>query len=764
MESNPQKVILYARVSTEEQASDDHFSIEAQLSEMKDYAKARDWEVVRSFVDGGVTGTHLDRPQLNAALKMIKAGECDVLLVHELSRLSRSSIYETFNILEVIGKHGGGFASVKEREFNFADPASRLFLTILTAMNQYYIDQLRMHTSKAKKERARQGLYNASIAPYGYQHTGDSKTPPKINKEEAEAVRLMFNLYATGRHTFEDVANIVSDKGYRTRKQKRFSTITVIKMIGNRFYMGQVVYGSQTNKETEVFDGQHEPIISKELWMRCKQVRENRSTGSRAVRKPYRVYLLSQLAHCDICHRALRSQRSGSGSYYREMTYLRGYQDCPSQRIGARTKPVDAYIDAIIRHIGLPDDWLDEIREKISEDEEIDSLSNKRERLEAQRRRTKQLYIRGEFEEDMDVYKQAMARIQRELDSIPTYDQLEGLKSTILAVQDLYETWEDAEPVDQRDLMRMMFQNVWVDVQVRRVVALKPEAFLFPILRDVPMLEERELGFFVPRWAVEDAEEVLNFPRLEPLTEAPDRGDALPYIVTSPLYPEPNRRTTSGISQAMKIKQETGVEPETIYQLSSSSRAEFPVDLRWWPDRTHKIFAPEELNNFERESVDVLVSHLFLWDHLVQDRTETLPAILDSVYQRLTPGGVWYLIETSPQDTPAHWLYRYFPAAWEWEKKHNWNLYTLYNQLLNQGFELDMQRHSYYQPITLQAAAETAAARPGVLAHLADDVHAEGMAALHGEIDEKGGDYLLGSEFQLVETWAQKPGEERKNE
>ena len=205
MESNPQKVILYARVSTEEQASDDHFSIEAQLSEMKDYAKARDWEVVRSFVDGGVTGTHLDRPQLNAALKMIKAGECDVLLVHELSRLSRSSIYETFNILEVIGKHGGGFASVKEREFNFADPASRLFLTILTAMNQYYIDQLRMHTSKAKKERARQGLYNASIAPYGYQHTGDSKTPPKINKEEAEAVRLMFNLYATGRHTFEEI-------------------------------------------------------------------------------------------------------------------------------------------------------------------------------------------------------------------------------------------------------------------------------------------------------------------------------------------------------------------------------------------------------------------------------------------------------------------------------------------------------------------------------------------------------------------------------
>ena len=93
MESNPQKVILYARVSTEEQASDDHFSIKAQLNEMKDYAEVRDWEVARSFVDGGVTGTRLDRPQLSAALEMIKSGESDVLLVHELSRLSRSSIY-----------------------------------------------------------------------------------------------------------------------------------------------------------------------------------------------------------------------------------------------------------------------------------------------------------------------------------------------------------------------------------------------------------------------------------------------------------------------------------------------------------------------------------------------------------------------------------------------------------------------------------------------------------------------------------------------
>ena len=64
-----QVVTLYARVSSEDQASDDHFSIEAQLNEMKEYAQARGWEIQQQLVDGGITGTHMDRPNLAALLE-----------------------------------------------------------------------------------------------------------------------------------------------------------------------------------------------------------------------------------------------------------------------------------------------------------------------------------------------------------------------------------------------------------------------------------------------------------------------------------------------------------------------------------------------------------------------------------------------------------------------------------------------------------------------------------------------------------------------
>ena len=758
MPQKQQEVILYARVSTEEQASDEHYSIEAQLNEMKDYAKVRGWVVKNEFVDGGVTGTRLDRPQLDAAIAMVEGNECDVLLVHELSRLSRSSIYETFNILENLGKHGAGFASVKEPDFDFADPSSRLFLTILAAMNQYYIDLLRMHTSKAKRERARQGLYNASFAPFGYQHTGGPKDPPIIDEENSKAVEMAFESYAIGRYTYQEIAEILNSEGYRTSRGRRFSKDAIAQMMRNPFYMGKVVYRSNPTSETEIFDGLHEAIVSEELWMRCKMVRDSHGSSSRAVQTSFRVYLLSQLARCDVCQRSLRSQGSDAGTYYREMSYQRGYLDCPHQRQGTRTNLVDPYVDAIITGIELPDDWLEEIRAQIGEDEELASIRNKRQRLEAERKRMKQLYIRGEFDEDIDLYKGEAARIRRELDNIPTYDQLEGLESTIAVVKNLHEAWGDSEPADRRDLLRLMLRRAWVDVVEDRLVAIRPKAFLYPIFRDMEMLEERELGYFVPRWREDRAAEILTFPRLDGVVQTPERGVAAPFVLDSPLEPEEEKRIAPGVGQALMKQRKIGIVAEKVYQVITPERPILPVDLRRWSKASHETISPQELIDQPHEHMDLLITQYQLWDHMVANQ---LPEeLIAQVWQRMKPGGIWYLTELLPQDMPAHWVYRYFPSTWEWAKAHTWHLYMLYNRLQNHGFLTEVKRHMFYQPISLRIAEEVASSRPGPLVHLSDAQYNEGMADLEREIEEKGDDFSIGSEFNIVEAWVQKPIEE----
>ena len=185
------RVVFYARVSTEEQAGEEHFSIDAQFTEMRETAQKKGWEVVGEFVDEGISGTKRTRPQLEAALTMARSGGFDILMVHELSRLSRS-VYHTLDIFDILGKLGIGFASVRDPDFDFADPSKRLFLTIIAAINEYYITALSQHTKKAKRERTRQGLYNASSMPYGYKHGDDTRSPAIIEPEESVIVQFAF--------------------------------------------------------------------------------------------------------------------------------------------------------------------------------------------------------------------------------------------------------------------------------------------------------------------------------------------------------------------------------------------------------------------------------------------------------------------------------------------------------------------------------------------------------------------------------------------
>ena len=236
-----ERVAAYARVSTEMQA-EEGLSITAQLNEIREYATARSWTVVSEFVDAGITGQTLDRPGLQNMLTAAEQGAFDVVIVHELSRLSRSSVYDTFSIFDRLGRCKVGFTSVKEPEFDLSSPTGRFLLTMIAAINQYYIDILRMHTKKAKRERAREGLYNASVTPYGYAFGDSARVAPVVAPAEAETVRFMFERYVTGRFSFAEIADMVNDRGWRTRAGRRFSKDTVTDMLRNPFYAGKVIY------------------------------------------------------------------------------------------------------------------------------------------------------------------------------------------------------------------------------------------------------------------------------------------------------------------------------------------------------------------------------------------------------------------------------------------------------------------------------------------------------------------------------------------
>ncbi len=118
-----------------------------------------------------------------------------------------------------------------------------------------------------------------------------------------------FEAYATGNYSDAGIATLLNDAGYRTKKGRPFSKDTVRDMLQNQTYLGKVKY-QETKRNSdrsrsysapiEWFDGQHEPLISQELFDRCQEVRRSRAVHRQATPK-YVPYLLRGLAYCYRC-------------------------------------------------------------------------------------------------------------------------------------------------------------------------------------------------------------------------------------------------------------------------------------------------------------------------------------------------------------------------------------------------------------------------------------------------------------------------------
>ncbi len=743
------RVALYARVSTDMQAESGK-SIAAQLAEMREYAAKRGWTVVAEFTDPGFSGTNMDRPGLEALLAAAEQRSFDILLVHELSRLSRR-LFDTFHIFEKLGKLDIGLASVKEPDFDFSTPTGRLFLTILAALHQYYVDLLKMHTRKSKRQRARDGLYNASITPYGYRHSGDADTPPVIVEEEARAVREMFQRYATGRYSAREIADWLNDAGFRARSGRRFSKDTVADMLRNPFYKGFVAYrqGSRDQSAGELFPGKHEPIVSPELWDLCRRIRVQRRGAPRTYQPKYRVYLLNGIATCDACGRKLRAQGAKSGSYYREMSRARGFVDCPSAKRGVRSHVVEEQVGAIFRRLRLPPDWQARLEELLDQDDDRPTLESRRARLIAERRRLKEQYIRGDFDEDTDIYERELNRIRRELAELPAPADLETIQRAATTLEELAQVWDEADPADRRDLLRLALREVKVDMPQGRVATIEPYPIFVPLFRQLPLLREVSFGVFVPLWPPELAQELGILPILPPLTTAPAPQETPDWPLVPTLPDElVGKRVTPALSAWLKARRKEKQKIGRVVELARPGAPALQVDSRKWPEVTMERV--QDLHALPDESVS------FLWTPFALQRAEDRETVVTEARRVVEPGGTWAFVDVMPASMPGHWLYRFFPQAWENEGRHTWDASRMYNELVKIGFRVRLERRTFYQAVTLEVARGMAGARERCpqLAILPDEVYAQGLAALEEALQREGKDEVIGSEFCLVEVTA----------
>ncbi len=293
---------VYARVSTDEQV-EHGTSLDEQVRLCR--LRAGDGSEVAEFVDAGVTGTNMDRPQLRALLERVRRHEIGRVIVYDPDRLSRN-VTHLLLIVDELRRHG------VELDFvNFqADlsPDGRLLFTVRGAISEFEAHRIKQRMYAGKQARARAGQVAAGTPIYGYRLVhGTWEEEP----HEAQVVRLMFE-WALDHGTWE-IARRLNERGVPARFGGRWAQSSVLGILRNASYLGRM---SQMRGLGSV----PVPALVSETQFR----RVQRALGGRRTRPQGRAthpYLLTEHLRCGVCGRSMcggygRANKSGYVTYY----------------------------------------------------------------------------------------------------------------------------------------------------------------------------------------------------------------------------------------------------------------------------------------------------------------------------------------------------------------------------------------------------------------------------------------------------------------
>jgi len=473
------------------------------------------------------------------------------------------------------------------------------------------------------------------------------------------------------------------------------------------------------------------------------------------------VYLLNAISNCSLCGRTLRAQGAKANRYYREMSRERGFIDCPNAQRGVVADAVEGQIEAIFRHLELPVDWQQEVEALLDREAELEALNNRRARLKAELRRLREMYMKGNFDDDPDHYDYLHTRLQRELDTLPTSD-LGAIEEAAETLTHLAQVWGEADMELKRELIRLVLNQVEIDVQQKRIVSLTPGPAFLPLLRHSKHLVEP--GRFIPLWPPELAEKEDPAPSLSPLTQpqlSPPQALAWPFIITLP-QPPAKQRITPMLSQFLKKRRQAGSEAGHIVEVPHPAYPQLRLDERKWPDWRMQTI---RLSDDEPPAFDLSEDSLsFLHTPFVLQRSEYRAEWLSEAARLLDAGGWWILVEEMSESMPGHWIYRYFPEAWDRAKQLSLTPSSLYTRLQEYGFKVSLKQQSYYQAISCATALAMVEQRPAgsVLHQLSGEAYQEGLARLSAECRTLGAEGLLASQICIAEVIASRPNGNKK--
>jgi DNA invertase Pin-like site-specific DNA recombinase len=365
-------VVAYYRMSTAKQDT----SVDQQRREVERYANERGFDIIREYIDSGVSGDKTDkRIQFQKMLKDADYGEFEKVVCWDQDRFGRFDSLEAGKWLTPMRDAGIGLTTVGQGDFDLDTFAGRIVYQVNQEGKHTFLKDLSNNICRKFQQMASDGFVPSGVAAYGYDRAyidaagnevmrvgRTEESPVKSRKltvrlvpgdpDEMRWIKWMFHTYAN-----EDVGmtylrdHLNKNKVPTSRRGKHWTIPSIHKMLTNERYCGDLIFGrvrsgshhyitkskvvkvvgkkqkgkhrmNATDDRIVVRDT-HEPLIDRATFAKVQRKRATNKIRTTPNAKTRADYLLSGLLICKKCGCRMTGRRHKERITYQCDNYVR---------------------------------------------------------------------------------------------------------------------------------------------------------------------------------------------------------------------------------------------------------------------------------------------------------------------------------------------------------------------------------------------------------------------------------------------------------
>ncbi len=337
---NTMKYILYARKSTEQEERQ-AMSIESQENEMVRLAEKSGIRIEKTYKES-MSAKQTGRPIFNEMLDSLGKNKDCVVFAWKPDRLSRN-IIDGGKLVELLER--GNIKEIRTIDKVITDnPTDKFMLLLDFGVGKKYSDDLSVNVKRGNRAKLEKGGW-PGIAPLGYLNDKLNKTIV-VDEERALYIKKAFELYAMGGKSVMEVANVLYERGFRSRTGQKIHKSKIHTILSDPFYSGMM------KRNDVVYQGKHEPIVSHELFEKVQDVLFRRiHTKMQTLFFPLRGYI-----KCGSCGCAFTASRKKGHDYY---YCTNGKGQCEEHKRYMRSEKMETLISTVFDEISFDEELIE---------------------------------------------------------------------------------------------------------------------------------------------------------------------------------------------------------------------------------------------------------------------------------------------------------------------------------------------------------------------------------------------------------------------